>query len=103
MVTMKHATSSRNLPSILKRGLLCRKSRQRRKAVWFVRPAKVSWACRHAVMRCGGRIEDVVVLTVDVPRSWLRKHGGGLWYSDRDVPAEMVQGITVFKLVEARA
>lgn len=102
MTTMYHATSQRNLASILKHGLLVSKSRQRRTAVWFVPKSGFAWACVHAVKRSGGRIEDVVVLAVDVPRGWLRKHGKGLWYCYRDVPASRITGITVYKTVEVR-
>jgi RNA:NAD 2'-phosphotransferase (TPT1/KptA family) len=102
MATMFHATSQKNLGSILKNGLLAAKSRQKRKAVWFVPKSGFAWACTHAVKRSGGRIEDVVVLAVDVPRGWLRKHGQGLWYCDRDVPASRISGITVYKTVEVR-
>jgi hypothetical protein len=35
-------------------------------------PVKSWWAGWHVVERHGGRIEAVVTLEVDVPRSWLR-------------------------------
>ena len=38
-----------------------------------------------AARRHGGRIEDVVVLELDVPRGWLRKSRRGLWYSVKDI------------------
>lgn len=102
MAIMYHATSVRNLASILKWGLLTSKSRQKRAAVWFVPKRGFGWACQHAVKRNGGRIEDVVVLAVDVPRSWLVRHKGGLWYCMRDVPADRINGVTVYKTMEMR-
>ena len=40
----------------------------------------------HTVKRHGGRVEDVVILEVEVPRSWLRRNRKRLWYSTSDVP-----------------
>jgi hypothetical protein len=85
------ATLSRNLPSILRDGILTAKSRGRYKAVWLHEPDKAQWAAMHTVRRHGGRIEDVVVLEVTVPKAWLRRHGGkakGLWRCVRDVPVK---------------
>jgi hypothetical protein len=40
----------------------------------------------HVVKRHGGRIEDVVIIEVDVPRRWLRRSRKRLWNTSRDVP-----------------
>jgi hypothetical protein len=50
----------------------------------------------HAVRRHGGRIESVVILEVDVPRRWLRKAKGRLWYCPQDVPADRVRRVITF-------
>ena len=89
MVTLGHATPSRNLASILRDGILTAKARGAFKAVWLHEPDKAHWATLHTVRRHGGRIEDVVVIQVCVPKAWLRQHGGkakGLWRCVRDVP-----------------
>jgi hypothetical protein len=84
---LRHATPSRNLASILKRGLLCRKSRGRLPVVWLHAPGKTSWAILHTVLRHGVRAEDVIVLEVNVPKHWLRHSPRrGLWYVRRDIP-----------------
>jgi hypothetical protein len=41
----------------------------------------------------------VVVLEIDLPRSWLKRHGGAakaLWYCPRDVPPERIRGVITF-------
>ena len=46
----------------------------------------------------GGR-RQVVVLEIDVPRGWLKRHGGGakaLWYSVRDIGPEHIRGVITF-------
>ncbi len=85
---VRHATPRRNLPGIERRGLLCRKSLGKLKVVWLHAPGKTAWALLHTVRRHGGRIEDVVVLELDVPRAWLRKSRRGLWFSVKDISFE---------------
>ena len=97
-----HATRSKHLPAILRDGLLCSKSQGEREVVWATTASNVNWACNHVVMRHRGRIEDVVVIEIDVPRDWLRKHNGRLWYSVRDIPPSRIGTIRGFSLI-ARA
>ena len=93
---LRHATLVRNLPSILKGGLLCSKSQGRLKVVWLHTPNKSSWATLHTVKRHGGRVEAVVVLELYVPRRWLRRSRKGLWYSVRDIPADRIRRVLAF-------
>ena len=57
---LRHATLARNLPSILKAGLLTSKSQGRLPVVWLCSPGQSSWATLHTVKRHGGRVETVV-------------------------------------------
>jgi hypothetical protein len=98
MATFYHATDVRNLKSIRARGLRVGMSRQKRKAVWFVGIGDFNWACKHAAERNGGALADVVVIQVDIPRDWVRHHGGGLWYCDRNVPAARITGVHSFRM-----
>jgi hypothetical protein len=93
---LRHATLVKNLPGILRAGLLCSKSRGKRPVVWLGCPGKSLWAAAHVVRRHGGRIEQVVILEIDVPRSWLRRSKKGLWYCPRDVPPERIRGVITF-------
>jgi hypothetical protein len=101
MAILTHATFARNLGSIARRGLLCCKSTGKRAAVWLVRGADAAWAAMHVVGRHGGRIENVVVLEVEVPQSWLRRHRAGLFYVVQDVPPERIRGISAFRRLAA--
>lgn len=93
---LRHATPARNLPSILRQGLLCSKSQGRLKAVWMHATSKTEWATLHVVQRHGGRVEEVVVLELNVPRSWLRRSRKGLWFSMRDIPADRIRHVLAF-------
>jgi hypothetical protein len=93
---LRHATLARNLPGIIKAGLLTSKSKGKLPAVWLCAAGKTLWAGWHVVRRHGGRIENVVIVEVDVPRRWLRRSKKGLWYCPRDVPPERVRGIVTF-------
>jgi hypothetical protein len=100
---LRHATPARNLPGILRAGLLCSKSQGRRPVVWACSPARSSWAVLHVIRRHGGRVESTVVLEVDVPRHWLRKSRKGLWYSTRDVPPDRLRRVLSFAELAGRA
>ena len=77
-------------------GLLCSKSQGRLKAVWLATKEKSSWAAMHVAWRHGARIEAVITLEVDVPRSWLRRSRKGLWYCTRDIPADRIRRLFGF-------
>jgi hypothetical protein len=94
---LNHATFRGNLSSILKRGLLKAKSTGRRLAVWFVTAVNAPWAALDVAARHEGSIRSVVVLEVEIPRYWLRRHGGkGLYYVPRDIPPERIRGTATF-------
>jgi hypothetical protein len=96
---LRHATLARYLPSILRVGLLCSKSRGKKPVVWACALGKTAWACLHVIRRHGGRAQEVVVLELDVPPSWLKRHGGaakGLWYSVRDVGPQHIRRVVTF-------
>jgi hypothetical protein len=95
---LRHATPIRNVPSILRQGLLCSKSRGRLKVVWLHSAGKSPWAALHVVRRHGGRVEEVVVFELDVPRAWLRRSRSRsrLWYSVQDIPPARFRRIIRF-------
>jgi hypothetical protein len=90
-IFLKHASPARNVPSILANGLLIAKARGRRKAVWLHSPSRTSWATAHVAGRHEVPEADVVILTVHVPRRWLRRHRAGCWCSPFDIlPSQIV-------------
>ncbi len=93
---LRHATPSRNLASIQRLGLLTSKSRGKLKVVWLHAPSRTNWATLHVSNRHGVRLEDVVVLTINVPRSWLRRGKAKLWYSLRDIPPGRLGKVLTF-------
>jgi hypothetical protein len=91
-VVLRHATPRKNLKSILSRGILCSKSQGAKPVVWLHKAERSAWAMVHTVLRHGGRIENVVILEVCVPRAWLRKSGEkGLVYSTCDIRPERIR------------
>jgi len=93
---LRHATLARNLASICRAGLLASKSQGKLPAVWLHSPSCSAWAGWHTVRRHGDRIEGVVILEIDVPRSWLRRSKKGLWYCPRDIPPDRIRGVVTF-------
>ena len=93
---LRHATLARNLPGIVKAGLLTSESQGKRPVVWVCCRAKTAWAALHTIKRHGGRIENVVILELVIPRRWLRRWKKGLWYCPRDIPPERIRGVVTF-------
>lgn len=100
---IRHATLARNLASIRRVGLLTDKSQGRRKAVWLHTASKSEWATLHVVRRHGGKVENVVILEIDVPRRWWRRSKRGLHYSLRDVPPERIRRVIDFAALSGNA
>jgi len=68
--------------------------------VWLHEPARSDWAALHTVARHGGRVEDVVMIEVEVPKAWLRRHGGktaGVWRCVRDIKFKWFSRIVDFE------
>jgi hypothetical protein len=90
MVTLRHATPARNLNSILRHGLLTRKSQGKRPAMWLHSAALSGWAVVHTAKRHHVAIQGVAILEVEIPRAALKKSRRGLWYTTADVGPERI-------------
>ena len=77
---LRHATTKTALRSIRRHGVDPGRSQGRLRACWWHEADRTAWAVLHTVRRHGGRVEDVVVIEVDVPEQWLRQHQSGLYY-----------------------
>jgi hypothetical protein len=100
---LRHATPARNLNSILRRGLLCCRSRGKLPVVWLHTPGRSPGAVLHTVGRHGGRPEAVVIIELEVPRRWLRRSRKGLWYCRRDLPPESFRRLLDFRQVAGQS
>src|SRR5262249_6256939 len=94
---LRHATPARNLNSILRGGLLCSHSKGKLRVGWAGSPARSGWGILRVIKRHGGRVESTVVLELDVPRSWLRRHKKRLWFCPRDVPTDRIRRVLTFQ------
>lgn len=92
-----HVTDKRNLESIKEKGLLAALATGKRKAVWGVTKSVLPWALLHTIEkpRAKGRgVADHVVIEIDVPRAWARRHCKRVWYVGRDIPPARFVAIT---------
>jgi hypothetical protein len=89
---LRHATPVRNLDSIRARGLLTAMSRGALPLIWLHAAGASGWAVPHVSRRHGVVVGVVVVLTVNVPRSWVRRNRRGLWTCNRDIPPARIIG-----------
>ena len=91
---LRHATKRSNLESIQRDGLLPNKAVGKRAAVWLHKPGKTPWALLHTQTRKGASLEELVVLEINVPRSWLTRHQTGLWYCPRVISPDRITQVT---------
>jgi hypothetical protein len=54
--------------------------------VWLHTPSRTPWAMAHTMRRHRVDVAEVVILDVQVPRSWLRRAWRGLWVCHRRIP-----------------
>lgn len=88
-----HATPVRNLPSILRQGLLPWFARGKRKAVWLCSQGRRVWAADHVASRHGVSLADVFLLRVLVDRQEIRRHCRGCWYAQVVIEPQQVQAV----------
>ena len=98
-----HATHRRNVPGILKHGLLVSLHQLKTPAVWVYARGDHSWAIVHMLTRHGAGVEDVVILSLRVPDSWLvHSHRPRLFAVKRDIPPHRIRSVRSFALALTR-
>jgi len=98
LVTIQHATPRRNVRSIFLTGLQPGLAKGKLKAVWLHASTRTAWATSHVADRHHVAEGKVVVLTVQVPRSWLRRHSRGVWYCNRTINPRQIMSVGGLKL-----
>src|ERR1700752_889050 len=85
-----HATTRRSALAIAHSGILVSwaSPKANLKAVWLHSRSLSPWALLHTQKRHRTSLENLVVIEVSIPRSWLKRFRSGIWYCTRDIPAE---------------
>lgn len=91
-----HATTADRAKRIRTEGLrvACADPAAKIKGCWMTSASARPWAVLHTIRKHHASLEDVVVLEITVPRSWLTRFRTGLWYASRDIPADRIGGTT---------
>ena len=95
---LHHVTTKTCVPSIRKSGLRPAYSRGKMRAVWFASTAMRAWALGHVGIERGYTLEKLVILTVRVPRGWLRRRRRGIWMCCRDVPPGRIVSVSTVEV-----
>ena len=96
-----HATPTRNLKSILKNGLDPNKAKSKFKNTWMCVESNIEWAILHTVGKHKAAVNDITILELDVPRSWVRNHKlvirkksrRGFWKTDRHIHTNRIKSV----------
>jgi hypothetical protein len=83
LITLRHASPSKNLASIFRRGLSPAFARGKLRCCWLHSSGRTRWAVPHVADRHHVAPVNVVVFTVRIPRGWLRRRARGVWACDR--------------------
>lgn len=89
---LRHATTRQRLESIRREGLrvACADPQAKIKACWLHTASQSAWGAVHTMRKHHATLEDVVIVEVTVPRSWLTRFRTGLWYCTQDLPASAI-------------
>ena len=81
-----HVTNKCNLKSIMSTGLDPAYAVNKREAVWGVSHSLIGWAISHTLAKprdAESTTNDLVILQVNVPRSWVKKYRRRIYYVPR--------------------
>ena len=89
---LRHSTPVHNVPSILATGLdpAYAVTESDKKYVWLHTPRRTPWAIRHTSRRKQVSEDEVVILEVTVPRSWLWRVWRGVWKCPYVIPPHRI-------------
>ena len=88
-----HATLKSNLDSINAKGIDPEFSQGKESVIWLHTAGRREWAILHTQKRHNCALDDIIVITVKIPRGWIRRRRTGLWTSN--------QIITPFNITDA--
>ena len=86
LITLRHASPRRNLKSILSTGIDPAFHKCSRPEVWLHSSCKTAWAILHTGNRHEVNVNDIAIVTVRVPRSWLRRRRRCVWTVSQVIP-----------------
>ena len=93
-----HATLKSNLTSITEKDIDPEFSQGKDKEIWFHTKNRRHWAILHTQKRHQCELNDIIVITVEIPRGWIRRRRNGLWTSN-----QIITPITLTDAVEFAA
>jgi hypothetical protein len=85
-----HATPTKNLRSILRTGLDPDRSQGAQMLVWLHSSSKSPWAVLHTAKRHHVPAEEISLVTLKLPRSWLRRRQSGIWTCNQLIGPEHI-------------
>ncbi|HWG41530.1 MAG TPA: hypothetical protein VN688_02005 [Gemmataceae bacterium] len=101
LVEFCHVTPRSNLPSIWRLGLQPSFARGAMRVVWVCAPSRRAWSTEHVTDQNG--TDDVVVLRIRVPRSWVRRWRRGIWHCSQPIPAACIVSVSLPQTVAVSA
>ena len=89
-VMLYHATPKANLDSIHQHGINPAFSTGKEKVIWYHTKSRRHWAILHTAKRHNCTLDDIAVITVEIPRSKLTRRRRGLWTTTETITPIMI-------------
>ena len=74
-----HATLKSNLDGIIEKGIDPSFSKGAEQVIWLHTRSKTEWEILHTTQRYQCEVDEVIIITVNIPRSRLQRRWRGLW------------------------
>ena len=74
-----HATPKANLDSIHQHGINPEYSKGKEACIWYHTKSRRHWAILHVAKRHNCTLDDIAIITVQIPRRRLQRKRRGLW------------------------
>ena len=85
-----HATPKANLDSIRKHGINPDYSQGKEKVIWYHTKSRRHWSILHVSKRHRIPLDDIAIITVQIPRGRLQRRRFGLWTTTETITPIMI-------------
>ena len=91
-----HATPKANLDSIRKHSINPDYSQGKEACIWYHTKSRRHWAILHTSKRHGISLDDIAIITVQIPRRRLKRRRFGLWTTTETIKPIMITNAADF-------
>lgn len=88
-----HVTPAINIDGIMQHGINPAYSTGKRRVAWFHTQSRQAWALLHISRHQRHDVNKMLLLTVEIPRSYLTRRRFGIWTTDKPITPDRIKNI----------